>query len=77
MRAADDFDDISRRMLDLRSQCKIDPARCIRHSFDPVSNRCIYCNLHYYHLPAVQNCGQVDANPGRASNHSCTDRGQA
>jgi len=71
MRAADDFDYIYRRIIDLRDGRKIDPATCTRHSFDPVNNRCIYCNLHYYHLPALENCRPADA--GTASDRDSAD----
>ena len=54
MRAADDFKSIRDRMLVLRRRPKIDPATCRQHSFNPVDGRCIYCNLHYFHLPALR-----------------------
>jgi hypothetical protein len=60
MKAADDFNYIHRRMLDLRARGKVDPATCNPHSFDPATDRCIYCNLHYYHLPALENCPPAD-----------------
>jgi len=55
MRAADDFETIRNRMLDLRRRPNIDPADCTRHSFDPADDRCVYCRLHRFHLPALQN----------------------
>jgi hypothetical protein len=64
MQAADDFQSIRGRMLDLRRKPKIDPATCLQHSFDPVDGRCIYCNLHYFHLPALQNRKPPDADAG-------------
>ena len=66
MRAADDFGSIRARMLDLRHSSKTDPATCPQHRFDPVEGRCIHCNLHYFHLPALQNSQPSDedtANP--------------
>lgn len=64
MRAADDFQSIRDRMLDLRRGPKSDPATCPQHSFDPMDDRCIHCNLHYFHLPALQNHKPPDANAG-------------
>jgi hypothetical protein len=64
MRAADDFKSIRDRMLVLRCRPKIDPALCQQHSFNPVDGRCIYCNLHYFHLPALQNRKPPEANAG-------------
>lgn len=61
MRAADDFGSIRARLLDLRRSPKTDPATCPQHIFDPVEGRCIHCNLHYFHLPAFQNCKPPDA----------------
>jgi hypothetical protein len=56
MRAADDFESIRARLGDLRRRPKIDPVTCPRHTFDPADGRCILCNLHFFHLPALQNC---------------------
>lgn len=67
MRAADDFPYISRRVVELRHWKKIDPATCSQHSFDRSDNRCIHCNLHYYHLPALLNHKSSDANAASAS----------
>jgi hypothetical protein len=54
-------------MLDLRRKQKIEPAACAQHSFDPVDGRCIHCNLHYFHLPALQSHAMFDADAGRVS----------
>jgi hypothetical protein len=67
MRAADDFRYICDRMVYLRRKRKIDPATCPQHSFDSADDRCIHCNLHYYHLPALLNRKPPDANPGSPS----------
>jgi hypothetical protein len=64
MRAADDFQSIRDRMIGLRRKPKIDPATCMQHCFDPVYGRCIYCNLHYFHLPALQKRRLPDADAG-------------
>jgi hypothetical protein len=36
----------------------------MQHSFDPVDGRCIHCNLHYFHLPALQNRKPPDVDAG-------------
>lgn len=64
MRAADDFQSIRHRMFDLRRGPRIDPATCPQHSFEPATDRCVYCNLHYYHLPAFQHRKATDADAG-------------
>jgi len=61
MRAAEDFRSIHDRMLELRRKSRIDPAACPQHSFGPEDSRCIHCNLHYFHLPAVENSRPADA----------------
>lgn len=61
MRAADDFGSIRARLAELCRQPKIDPATCPQHSFDPADGRCIYCNLHNFHLPAFLNRKPPDA----------------
>jgi hypothetical protein len=61
MRAADDFSSIRARLFDLHRRPKVDPEACPQHSFDPVEGRYVHCNLHYFHLPALQNCKPPDA----------------
>lgn len=51
MRIADDFDAIRTKIIDLQKP-KIDPATCSEHFFKN-NMRCIHCNIHYYHLPAI------------------------
>jgi len=55
MKVADDFKSIRERMQELRRSRRIDPAQCARHNFEQLSGRCVYCNLHVFHLPALQN----------------------
>jgi hypothetical protein len=33
--------------------CPVPVAQRCRHKFSPATSRCVRCNLHYFHLPAV------------------------
>ena len=67
MLAADDFQSIRRHMLHLCRWSTIDPATCPQHTFESVTGRCVHCNLHYYHLPALQHPKALNADAGDLS----------
>ena len=70
MRAADDFQSIRGRMLDLQRKPWVDPAACPGHVF--FNGRCVHCNLHRFHLPALEQLKPPDADAG---NLPCPDIG--
>lgn len=57
VRAADDFEAIRARIEDLRAPLlpdQVSPHSCPGHEFDAMTQRCQHCNLHFYHLPALE-----------------------